>query len=232
MKKQNYLIYGSILVVALWIISCIIIKIVIPNPTEQGQFGDMFGAVNSLFSGLALCGVAYTVYLQYESNKQSQQQFKFNHLLDTINKQIEVFNRRIEEFTFNLHTYSDLNKVKFSKAMEIYEKWEDDDSQQRLFNDINQDTINDLLPFIGHSFDFIFDLIKREEIEDSEKEKLKSLFKRSINRNLIQFLKVSAYNVKIEEKDLENSIPDLLEIEKGIIEIKKSMITQIINDYR
>ena len=32
--------------------------------TERGQFGDMFGAVNALFSGLAMAGVIYAVYLQ------------------------------------------------------------------------------------------------------------------------------------------------------------------------
>lgn len=31
---------------------------------ERGTFGDMFGAVNALFSGLALAGVIYTILLQ------------------------------------------------------------------------------------------------------------------------------------------------------------------------
>lgn len=31
---------------------------------ERGQFGDMFGVVNSLFSGLAFAGIIYTVHLQ------------------------------------------------------------------------------------------------------------------------------------------------------------------------
>lgn len=31
---------------------------------EMGQFGDMFGAVNTLFSGLAFAGIIYTILLQ------------------------------------------------------------------------------------------------------------------------------------------------------------------------
>ena len=31
---------------------------------ERGSFGDMFGAVNTLFSGLALAGVVYAILLQ------------------------------------------------------------------------------------------------------------------------------------------------------------------------
>ena len=33
---------------------------------EQGSFGDMFGAVNALFSGLALAGVVYAILMQRE----------------------------------------------------------------------------------------------------------------------------------------------------------------------
>lgn len=33
-------------------------------PTDRGMFGDMFGAVNALFSGLALAGVIYAIHLQ------------------------------------------------------------------------------------------------------------------------------------------------------------------------
>lgn len=38
------------------------------NPTwaQRGQFGDMFGAINALFSGLALGGVIYAIFLQRE----------------------------------------------------------------------------------------------------------------------------------------------------------------------
>lgn len=34
--------------------------------TERGTFGDMFGVVNSLFSGLAFTGVIYTIILQHK----------------------------------------------------------------------------------------------------------------------------------------------------------------------
>lgn len=30
----------------------------------RGQFGDMFGSVNALFSGLAFAGIIYTINLQ------------------------------------------------------------------------------------------------------------------------------------------------------------------------
>lgn len=37
-----------------------------PDWPTRGQFGDVFGAVNALFSGLAFAGLIYTVFLQRE----------------------------------------------------------------------------------------------------------------------------------------------------------------------
>ncbi len=46
----------------------IIVNINIPGDIEvaakRGQFGDMFGAINALFTGLAFAGFIYTIYLQ------------------------------------------------------------------------------------------------------------------------------------------------------------------------
>ena len=44
------------LVVLFWSGSWYFLYARLPGLTEQGQFGDMFGAVNSLFSGLAFAG--------------------------------------------------------------------------------------------------------------------------------------------------------------------------------
>ncbi|WP_165067889.1 hypothetical protein [Paludisphaera rhizosphaerae] len=44
------------------------------NWTERlGQFGDTFGLVNALFTGVALVGVAYTVHLQREEAEENRE---------------------------------------------------------------------------------------------------------------------------------------------------------------
>lgn len=40
------------------------IWVVFPDMASRGQFGDMFGVVNAIFSGLAFLGVIYAVILQ------------------------------------------------------------------------------------------------------------------------------------------------------------------------
>ncbi len=58
------LIGTAVAVLLLWIIAGTLIIDAFPSWPERGQFGDMFGAVNSLFSGLAFAGVIFTIYLQ------------------------------------------------------------------------------------------------------------------------------------------------------------------------
>ena len=53
-----------ILVVLVWLISALMCWFFFLDWTKSGTFGDTFGAINSLFSGLALAGIIYTIYLQ------------------------------------------------------------------------------------------------------------------------------------------------------------------------
>lgn len=53
-----------ILFILLWVGSGTAIYYALPNWQERGMFGDMFGSINSLFSGLALLGVVAALWFQ------------------------------------------------------------------------------------------------------------------------------------------------------------------------
>lgn len=57
-------IFGSIAVVIICASVAKAIYSSFPNWAERGEFGDSFGAVNALFSGLAFAGIIYTILLQ------------------------------------------------------------------------------------------------------------------------------------------------------------------------
>lgn len=59
-----------ILIIVIWGASGYIIHNI--DPGTRGTFGDMFGAVNSLFSGLAFATLIYTIYLQTHAIKLQQ----------------------------------------------------------------------------------------------------------------------------------------------------------------
>lgn len=51
-------------VLVLWLIGSVGLLVHYDLPGGAGEFGDMFGAVNALFSGLAFAGVVYAIFLQ------------------------------------------------------------------------------------------------------------------------------------------------------------------------
>jgi len=65
-KSQKTFVRIIALVVLGWIVSIPILCLLFDKPVTVGEFGDMFGAINSLFSGLAFAGVIYAIILQKE----------------------------------------------------------------------------------------------------------------------------------------------------------------------
>lgn len=55
----------ALLIVGIWASSGFILYCNLDSWADRGTFGDMFGAVNSLFSGLALAGVVYAILQQH-----------------------------------------------------------------------------------------------------------------------------------------------------------------------
>ncbi len=51
-------------VTILWLISWALITRQLGNPMNPGPFGDMFGAVNALFSGYAFAGIIVAILMQ------------------------------------------------------------------------------------------------------------------------------------------------------------------------
>jgi hypothetical protein len=58
------LIFIVLLIVFIWVTTAFFLYLSIATWENRGQFGDMFGAVNSLFSGFAFAGLIYTIHLQ------------------------------------------------------------------------------------------------------------------------------------------------------------------------
>lgn len=74
--KHVAMLVGIIVAVQVGIVAAV--KWWIPDPAVQGQFGDTFGATNSLFSGLALAGLICTLILQQIQIKA--QGLDFDHI--------------------------------------------------------------------------------------------------------------------------------------------------------
>lgn len=120
-NMKSLVIKVVIAIVALWLITLIILYLTLPNWENRGQFGDMFGAVNALFSGLALAGVILAIVLQKNELELQREELKLTRdeleraakaqegSRDALSKQVEL-----------LHTTAVMESL--NSAIEIYDR--------------------------------------------------------------------------------------------------------------
>lgn len=77
-KSNNVLVKLIILVIFIWALSAILIIAFLPEWSDRGTFGDLFGAVNALFSALAFAVLIYTIILQRMEIKQNREEIVLN----------------------------------------------------------------------------------------------------------------------------------------------------------
>jgi hypothetical protein len=71
------------------------------EPNVRGTFGDMFGSINALFSGLALAGIILTILLQRKELKLQREELQeTRHEFETQNETLKL--QRFENTFFNL----------------------------------------------------------------------------------------------------------------------------------
>ena len=98
--------------VCLWAGSAVFIRGLIPDPAEAGQFGDMFGAINALFSGLALGGVVVAILYQRSELKLQRREVELTR--QEMNLQTDTFNhQRFQDSFFHLlKQHTDLRNIR------------------------------------------------------------------------------------------------------------------------
>lgn len=84
-------------VIFLWFFSYFSLR----NDTQRGNFGDMFGAVNALFSGLAFAGLIYAILLQKEELELQRNEIKDTRL-EFITQNNTLKNQKFENTFFSM----------------------------------------------------------------------------------------------------------------------------------
>jgi flagellar biosynthesis component FlhA len=77
-SKSGLLFLMILIVVVIWILSSFLIIFGLDNWSDRGTFGDLFGAVNALFSGLAFAGLIYTIVLQKQDLELQRKEIALN----------------------------------------------------------------------------------------------------------------------------------------------------------
>lgn len=116
-KRHKYLkplIIGSIVfVIGLWTLNLIFLS---PKEDEvvEGGYGDIFGAVNAIFSGFAFAGIIISLYLQRMDLKSQHEQLSLNRdEVKNTNKEFKIQNDtlRVQQFENQYYKMIDLHRA-------------------------------------------------------------------------------------------------------------------------
>lgn len=96
-KKNKYkpFLIAATAVIILWGFNWFLLTV---DPSERGIFGDMFGAVNSLFTGLSFAGIIYAMYLQNKELSLQRQELRDTRTV--MKEQSETIKLQTAESTF------------------------------------------------------------------------------------------------------------------------------------
>ncbi|NHE59959.1 hypothetical protein [Cyclobacterium plantarum] len=173
-------IIGIIIVVFFWALSGVIIWVLL-EPSNRGIFGDMFGSINSLFSGLALFGIIVSILnqqkglkLQQEELAETRFEFKTNRLTNILFKQMEYLNSIIEKTTFESGNIFEL--------VDLLEKYEKEESDGKCLEvlELNSSKIKGLMIRVVSVLQNFETIAANSKIDTYEVLQLKTLLRSNI----------------------------------------------------
>jgi uncharacterized membrane protein len=111
-NKLNNLYWLLAAVTAIWLVSIFIIPFFYSELTKRGSFGDSFGVINSLFSGLAFAGIIYTILLQRKELKLQREELELTRkeLAKSAEAQI-ASQRELVKQSLNMKRTAELNAL-------------------------------------------------------------------------------------------------------------------------
>lgn len=109
--RNNLLCVMIIMVLVLFLANLCLIFLPF-DENERGTFGDQFGAVNALFSGLAFAGLIYTIILQRHDLKLQRRDLHYQRReLELNRKELELTRQEMEEQTAEFEKQNETLKI-------------------------------------------------------------------------------------------------------------------------
>lgn len=123
----------AIIIFFIWTLSYPVLSSFFSGNEEQGTFGDSFGAINSLFSGLALAGIIYTILLQ---RKELQlQRLELKETRNELKRSADA--QESSQDALNKQINAMLLSAKLSALNTLVENYSHSEQASKSFMDIN-----------------------------------------------------------------------------------------------
>jgi len=178
MKDRLVLILLSLVIILLFTINGFILYD-IPN---RGTYGDMFGGVNALFSGLAFVGIVYTFLLQRRDLNNSKEDFKIHQFENNLNSLINSHLKIVEQLSYKA------NNSEIIKGREVFKVVFESKKQMGKICFEEEDNL-------GHYFRNIYRILKIISRESFKGNELEIKKRRYLYSNLLRSI-LSSYELK------------------------------------
>lgn len=212
-----------------------------------GEIGDMFGAVNAIFSGLAFAGIIITILLQKtelsEQRKElteTRNEFQVNRFTNLIFKQIERIDstvRVLEIKNYNGDVYKGtigiylLNQWFMPFICETTEKKKNINHELKSIN-WNSRSIIELSTTLEDSSKIFLRIVQNSDLENSIKKDLAYVYYNNVGEEIKSFVEnvyhVLRYNIEVVKNSPVKVDAKILEIvtnAKNQIDIINKIIT-------
>lgn len=240
--------FGVLIIILLWAGSGILIHNHFSDETARGTFGDMFGAVNALFSGLALFGIITTIIiqqkeltLQREELSDTRLEFQITRITNIIYNQLKRMEEKVDKCLFYDPTVISLDldrNNRFEMINQYFlipnldyidsgrQKWEESKHKVNLDNILlrNEKEIDNVLNVLSDSCMIVKGLIENTSIRSENKEELKLIFFKNIETELMILVINMERLISKNDESTDNLSPATLDSLKknlkSIIEFK------------
>lgn len=197
-KHFKWFLIISIILLVLVVVYPFIIKWIFETWQISGTFGDSYGALNALFSGLAFAGLIITILIQKKELKNqrkelrlqraemidTRKEFLLNRITTLVYNQLERFEKSIDDFKIKNHdnTYfgkeaiRHLDKVRENVMPDNLEDQKTSIYRQSLIHNNNREEINQFALNIYNSIEVLKALIYKSTMNIDELNDLKNIF--------------------------------------------------------
>lgn len=236
------IITGIFLVVVIWALSGYLISVI--EPGDRGTFGDMFGAINALFSGLALFGIIISILIQQkelnsqrEELEQTREEFKTSRITSILFKQVEFLNSSIDKLKFypsgQYQFDGDRTIDDFTYILSELEGSRQPKGIKVLIEE-NSTNISKIIRRVHSALKNFEEILDSSGLETKEELQIKKLFKSNISPSLFTLFHFRVRHLKFlieqldEDKTQTGIDKDITQVEKSLYKLDLERISEIL----
>lgn len=224
-KKSNNRWLWFVAVIIIWIGSYFAIYQLYGKADGPGTFGDQFGAINALFTGLSLAGIIITLIQQQEELTAQRREFMTSRAMTIVYKQVEMVANVVHNAYYLKVNLSQKALERWGVTKEpnleisgIYavNNWNDLISRSENKNEIINElkgNMNHLLNSLSNSVELLIKTQRNENMTDDDALFVFESFKYNIDHRVWTFIEtLREVNWDDSEKELEDIKNDVEKI--------------------